>query len=211
MDDRSYRDGFLRHNAVFSECMVIAPLVVCCDTLSKSLMLSLAFVMITVLTVTLGSFYPKKLPYAFRIIFYALTASALYIPAALLCEYISPSTYAALTNMVLPGQGTVSGAAFLYLPLLSVNSFIVLHSELHFYHYRRSRMLGVLLAHAAGFTLAACMIGVIREILAYGTIFGYAVDMPLVMSGIGAPWAGFILIGLLAAAHRHIFRKKQED
>lgn len=209
-NDTAYKDRLFRHNAVFSEGMVIAPIVVCCDTLRKSLLLSLAFVLITVLTVFIGSFYPKKLPYAFRVIGYALTASALYIPTALLCEYLSPSTYAALSVMQLPLLGTVSGAAFLYLPLLSVNSFIVLHSELHFYHYKRFRMLGILTAHAAGFSMAACLVGLIREILGYGTAFGYAVDMPVVMKGFAAPWAGFILIGILAAAHRRAVRNKQE-
>ena len=208
--DRAYKDGLFRHNAVLSEGMVIAPLVVCCDTMRKSLLLSLGFAVITILTVLIGSFYPKRLPYAVRIILYALTASALYIPAALLCEYISPSTYAALSSMQLPGMGTVPGAAFMYLPLLSVNSFIVLHSELHFYHFKRTAMLGVLIAHAAGFALTACLLGAIREILAYGSIFGYAVDMPLVMKGLGTPWGGFVLLGLLAGIHRYLFRKKQE-
>lgn len=211
MHDKSYKDGLLRHNSVLSEGMVIAPIVVCCDTLRKSLLLSLAFGIITILTVCIGSLYSRKLPYAFRVLLYALTASVIYIPTALLCEFVSPATYAALTSMMLPGLGMVSGAAFLYLPLLSVNSFIVLHSELHFYHYKRGRMLGVLAAHAAGFALAACLTGLIREILAYGTVFGYAVDMPLVMAGLGAPWGGFILIGILAAAHRHIFRKKRGE
>ena len=210
-NDSTYKDGLFRHNAVLSEAMVIAPIVVCCNTLRKSLLLSLAFVLITVVTVFIGSFYPKKLPYAFRVILYALTASALYIPTALLCEFLSPSTYAALTAMQLPGAGTVSGAAFMYLPLLSVNSFIVLHSELHFYHYRRLRMLGVLSAHAAGFTLAACVIGTVREIFGSGTFFGFAVDMPQIMRGLQAPWGGFIVLGLLSALHRVIFRRKQEE
>ena len=207
---KAYKDGLFRHNSVLSEGMVIAPVVVCCDTLRKSLLLSLAFVLITVTAVTLGSFYPKKLPYAVRIILYALTASLLYIPTALLCEYLSPETYAALTNMSLPGLGMVSGAAFLYLPLLSVNSFVVLHSELHFYHYTRGKMLGVLLSHAAGFSLAACLIGCIREVFAHGTFFGFAVDMPLILQGLAAPWGGFILIGILSALHRRIFPKKTE-
>lgn len=211
MDHRNDKDGLFRHNSVLSEGMVIAPIVVCCDTLRKSLLLSLAFVMITCITVCIGSLVPRNLPYALRVLFYALTASVIYIPAALLCETISPATYAALTSMMLPGMGMVSGAAFLYLPLLSVNSLIVLHSELHFYHYKRGRMLGVLAAHAAGFVLTACLTGLIREILAYGTVFGFAVDMPLVMAGLGAPWGGFILIGIFAAAHRHIFRKKRGE
>lgn len=210
-NDMNYKDGLFRHNAVLSEGMVIAPVVVLCDTLQKALLLSLEFVLVTVLTVFLGSFYPRKLPYASRIILYVLTASLLYIPSALLCEFIAPAVYAALNVMELPGLGEVSGAAFMYLPLLSVNSFIVLHSELHFYRYRRSRMLGVLTAHAAGFTLAACLMGVMREILAHGTLFGFAVDMPIVMKGFAAPWGGFILLGVLCAVHRALVRRKQED
>ncbi len=206
-----YKDGLFRHNSVLYEGMVIAPIVVCCDTLRKALILSLAFVLITVTSVLIGSLYPRRFPYAVRIILYALTASAIYIPTALLCEYISPSTYAALTNMVLPGQGLVTGAAFLYLPLLSVNSFVVLHSELHFYRYPRKQMLGVLLAHAAGFSLVACLASFLREIAAHGTVLGFAVDMPLVMSGIAAPWGGFILIGILSALHRRAFRSKSEE
>ena len=206
-----YKDGLFRHNSVLYEGMVIAPIVICCDTLKKSLILSLAFALITVTALMIGSLYPRKLPYAVRIILYALTASAVYIPTALLCEYISPSTYGALTNMVLPGQGMVSGAAFLYLPLLSVNSFVVLHSELHFYRYKRKTMFATLLAHAAGFALAACLVGFLREIAAHGTVMGYAVDMPLVMSGTAAPWGGFILIGILAALHRRVFRNKAEE
>ena len=210
-NDDTYKDGLFRRNAVLSEGMVIAPVVVLCDTLQKALLLSLEFVIVTVLTVFLGSFYPRKLPYAFRVILYVLTASLLYIPSALLCEYLSPSTYAALSEMQLPGLGTVSGAAFMYLPLLSVNSFIVLHSELHFYQYRRWKMLGVLTAHAAGFTLAACLTGALREILAHGTFFGFAVDMPIVMQGLAAPWGGFILLGVLCALHRVFTRKDQEE
>ena len=209
--EKAYRDGMFRHNSVLYEGMVIAPVVVCCDTLRKALLLTLAFVLMTVVTVFLGSFYPRRLPYSVRIIFYALTASAIYIPTALLCEYISPATYAAMTCMVLPGIGEVSGPAFLYLPLLSVNSFIVLHSELHFYHYSRKTMVGILLAHAAGFGLTSCLVGVLREIAAHGTVMGFAVDMPLVMSGIAAPWGGFILIGILAALHRRLFRNKSEE
>ena len=187
-NDVTYKDGLLRHNAVLAEGMVIAPIVACCDTLQKALLLSLQFVIVTVLTVFIGSFYSRRLPYAFRILLYVLTASVLYIPSALLCEYIAPATYADLSVLQLPGLGEVSGAAFMYLPLLSVNSFIVLHSELHFYHYRRGKMLGVLTAHAAGFTLAACFAGSVREILAHGTLFGFAVDMPIVMKGFAAPW-----------------------
>lgn len=193
----SVTDGFLRRNAVLSEGMVIAPIVVCCDTLQKSLLLSLVFACITILTVSISSFYPRRLVYAIRIILYALTAALLFIPTSLLVEQ-------------LPFAPTAYGSMVMYLSLLSVNSFIVLHSELYFYRLRRLVMLAVLVCHTAGFCLAACLTGCIRELLAYGSIGGHVVDMPLLMQGFSAPWAGFVVLGVLCALHRVIFPKKED-
>ncbi len=69
-------------------------------------------------------------------------------------------------------------------------------------------MLPVLFFHIAGFCLTALLAGLVREILAYGTICGRAVDMRLLLQGFSAPWAGFILLGVLCALHRKIFPKK---
>ncbi len=183
-------DGMLRRSAVLAEGMVIAPIVVCCDTLPKALILSLAFACITFLTVGIASFYPRKLAYAIKIVLYALTAALVYIPTAMLCDYLQ---YASIG---------------MYLSLLAVNSFIVLHSELFFYQLRRRVMFPTLFFHIAGFCLTAILVGTFREILAYGTICGRVVAMPLLLQGFSAPWAGFILLGVLCALHRKIFPKK---
>lgn len=183
-------DGLLRRNAVLAEGMVIAPIVVCCDTLPRAMILSLAFACMTFLSVVLSSCYPQKLPYAIKIVLYALTAALAYIPVSLLCDYLN---YASIG---------------IYLPLLAVNSMIVLHSELFFYKLRKRVMVPALLFHIAGFCLTALLVGLVREILAYGTICGSAVDMPLLLHGVSAPWGGFILLGVLCALHRKIFPKK---
>lgn len=208
MKQQNSSDGFLKGNAVLAQGMVIAPIVVCCDTLQKALLLSLAFVCITVVTVLVCSFYPKKPAYAIRVVLYALTGALVFIPVSLLCEYISPSVYASVGITEVPGG--LSSAGMMYMPLLTVNSFIVLHSELYFYRVRRSVMLVTLLSHAAGFCLAACVMAGIRELLAYGSILGHVVDMPLLMKGFAAPWGGFIVLGALCALHRRLFPKKGE-
>lgn len=186
-------DGLTRRNAVLAEGMVIAPIVVCCITLRHSLLLSLAFACITLPTVLIGSFYPNKMPYAVKVVLYALTACLCYLPAAMLCRHCFPAEFDAMG---------------MYLPLLTVNSFIVLHSQLHFYPLRRRVMVPVLVFHIAGFCAAALIVGVIRELIAFGTIYGRVVDMPLLMQGFAAPWAGFVLLGVLCALHRVIFPKK---
>jgi electron transport complex protein RnfE len=186
-------DGLLWRNAVLAEGMVLAPIVVCCNTLQKALLLSLAFACITALTVSICSFYPQKAAYAVKMVLYALTAAVIFIPTAMLCRYLYPDIYAEMG---------------MYLPLLTVNSFIVLHSELYFYRLRRTVMLVTLLFYIAGFALTAVLIGAVRELLTYGSLGGHVVDMPLLMQGFSAPWAGFILLGVLCALHRVIFPKK---
>ncbi len=183
-------DGLFSRNAVLAEGMVIAPIVVCCDTLPKALILSLAFACITFLTMAVASLYPKRLAYAVKIVLYAITAAVVYIPVAMLCDFLN---YADIG---------------IYLPLLAVNSFIVLHSELYFRRFRKRVMFPVLVFHIAGFCVTAAAVGLVREILAYGTICGRVVDMPLLMQGFSAPWAGFILLGVLCALHRKLFPKK---
>ena len=197
MHDRHSTDGLFKGNAVLSGGMVIAPLVVCCDTLGKALMVALAFACLTILTVGIGSFYPRRFPYAVRVLLYALTAALLYIPTALLCEFLAPDCYAAVHG--------------LYLPLLSVNSFIVLHSELYFYRLPRRRMLVSLLFHSLGFAMAACAAGIVRELAAYGCIAGHVVDMPLVMRFFGTPGGGFLTLALLCALYRVLTRKRGGD
>lgn len=191
--DFSVFDGLLRKNSVLAESMVIAPIVVCCDTVMKALVLSFAFACITFLTVATASFYPGKLMYAVRIVLYALTAAVYYIPVALLCRLLAPDTVSQLG---------------MYLPLLTCNSMIVLHSELHFYRMRKRIMVPTLLFHILGFCAAALLLGGIRELLAYGTLCSRVVAMPLVFDGIKAAWAGFILLGIACAMHRKLFRRK---
>lgn len=193
--DFSVFDGLLRRNAALSEGMVIAPIVVCCDSLYKALMLSLAFACITFLTILTASFYPPKMVYAVKIILYALTAAVYCIPVTFLCEWLQPDVAAALG---------------MYLPLLAFNSFIVLHSELYFYRIRRKVMLPALFFHILGFSLTAVIIGAVRELLAYGTLCNRVMAMPLVIQGIRAPWAGFILLGIGCALHRKFFRRDKE-
>ncbi|MBQ7003833.1 MAG: electron transport complex subunit E [Oscillospiraceae bacterium] len=188
-------EGLLGRNAVLAQGMVIAPIVVCCTTLPRALIVCLAFALLTFSTVLIGSFYPRRLFYAVRVVLYAVTSAVLFVPVNMLCLYLEPQ---------------LSGSELfrIYLPLLAVNSFVVLHSELYFYRRRRTVMCAALFFHILGFCLTAACVGVVREILAYGTICGHVVDMPLLLQGTAAPWAGFILLGLFCALHRRLFPNK---
>ncbi|MEE5993216.1 MAG: Rnf-Nqr domain containing protein [Oscillospiraceae bacterium] len=194
---KSKVNGFLNGNAVLEKGMVIAPIVICCTTLHNALLVSVAFALITFVTVCICQFYSKNLNYAMRIVCYALTGAAMTIPVLSLCRALQPDYY-----------DTAGDMTAIYLPLLSVNSFIVLYAESYFYQLPRKIMPISLFFHILGFCGVACLVGIIREILSFGTILGNAVDMPLLMRGFSAPWGGFILLGILCALHRVIFSKK---
>jgi electron transport complex protein RnfE len=117
-----------------------------------------------------------------------------------LCRAVNPAFY--------DNAGSMTA---IYLPLLSVNSFIVVYAESYFYKLKKKKMPLVLFSHILGFCAVACIVGTIREILSFGTIFGNALGLPLLMNGFSAPWGGFILLGILCALHRVIFSKKDDE
>ncbi len=196
----SVMDGLLKGNAVLAKGMVIAPIIICCTTLQNALLVSIAFALITMITVCIGASYSKDFSYAVRTILYALTGAGVSIPVLLICRAINSNFY--------DNAGTMTAV---YLPLLSVNSLIVLYAESYFYKMPRKKMPVALFFHILGFCAVACIVGAVREILAYGTIMGNAVDMPLLMKGFSSPWGGFLLLGGLCALHRIIFSEKSDE
>ena len=119
---RSVFDGLLADNTVLSSCMVISPVIICGDTLRNAEALAMAFTSITLLSVLISSFTPKKLPYAVKIIIYAVISSLIYIPVRMAAQEF------------FPGIITRIG---IYFPLLAVNSLIVVQTETKFFRMKR--------------------------------------------------------------------------
>ena len=55
-----------------------------------------------------------------------------------------------------------------------------------------------------GYDAAVLLFAAIREILAFGTIGGTIIGMPVSMNAFQNPFGGFILLGLMAALFRNI-------
>ena len=58
-----------------------------------------------------------------------------------------------------------------------------------------------------GYAIGALVVGIVRELLAYGTLFGMNVFEPL-MPAAKSPFFGFFLIGILAAVCRAVSGKR---
>lgn len=181
--------GLLGDNTVLSALMVISPVIMCGDTLQNALALIYVFSAITLLSVLISSFVPKKLPYAVKIIIYALISSLVYIPVKLLAQEIYPQSIERIG---------------IYYPLLAVNSLIVWQTEAKFFRMNRVKMAGSLIFYILGFDAVMLITGFLRELIAYGTINNRMVNMDTLISGLSQPFGGFIFLGLMCGLYRKI-------
>lgn len=185
----SSADGLLKDNTVLSAGMVIAPVIICGSSVPNALALIYAFSTITLLSVVTASFVPKKLPYAVKIIIYALIASLIYVPIHLLSEQIYPDS---VKNIGI------------FFPLIAVNSLIVYQTEVKFFKMPRLKMISSLVFYILGFDAVILITAFIREIVGCGTIYSRVVDMNFLISGLSQPFGGFILLGLCCGIFRKI-------
>lgn len=182
-------DGLFGDNTVLSSLMVISPVIICGNTLMNAVALMYAFSAITFFSVLIGSFVPKRLPYAAKIIIYAVISSLVYIPVKMLAEEFFPE---------------VVTRVGIYFPLLAVNSLIVVQSETKFYRMKRGAMTGSLVFYILGFDAVMAVIAFIRELLSSGTVNGRLVDADTLISGLGQPFGGFIFLGLCCGVYRKL-------
>ncbi len=188
--------GFLKDNAVLSGLMVISPIIVCGDTIMNALALIYVFSTITFLTVTIGSFIPKKLSYGLKTILLTVIASLIYIPVKALAEEFFP--------------GVVERTG-IYFMLIAVNSIIVVQSHIKFHKMTRGKMTVSLISHILGFDVVMLIISAIRELSAYGTFCGRIVDADIFISGLGMPFGGFIILGLACGLYRYLVPSAKKD
>ncbi len=186
---RSVFAGILGDNAVLSGLMVISPVIVCGDHIRNALVLIYAFSTITFLSVIISSFVPRKLPYAVKIMIYAVISSLVYLPVRTAADTFFPDSVDRIG---------------IYFPLLAVNSFIVFQSEVKFFRMPRGKMTLSLIFYIIGFDAVMLITAFIRELFAYGTINSKMADVDTLISGLGEPFGGFIFLGLMCGVYRKI-------
>ena len=186
-------DGLFRQNIVLMSGLVTAPIVVAATTFERALVLTLSFLMISYSTILICRFVPRRIVYTVRIILYAAVAAVMYIPTALLLGALFPETAA-----------TVS----IYIEIIVVNSLILAKTESRFYLMPYGEMAVDALIYVLGYAIAAFGVGIIRELLAFGSLFGLRVCDPL-MPAAKTPFFGFLLLGILAAVCRGITTRRR--
>lgn len=186
-------DGLFRQNIVLTSGLVTAPIIVAATTAERAAILSLSFFMISYITLLICRSIPRKISYTVRIILYSMVASLVFIPTALLIELLFPET---------------ASSVLLYTQILVVNSLILAKTESRFYLIPFSSMAIDSLVYITGYAIAAFAVGIVRELLTYGTLFGSHICDAL-MPAAKSPFFGFVLLGLYAAACRHYYNRRR--
>ena len=185
-------DGLFRQNIVLMSGLVTAPIIVAATTAMRALVLVMSFFMISYTSILLCRFIPRKIAYSIRILLYAVVAGGMYIPTAYLMNMLFPEIFAAVK---------------LYIGIMTVNSLLLAKAETRFFLKPYGEMAVDVLIYIAGFAAAAFCVGLIREFLAYGTVFGIRLFDPVVPAA-KSPFFGFILVGIFAAMCRVIVRQR---
>lgn len=181
-------DGIFKQNIVLMSGLVTAPVIVAATTAERSVMLIVSFFFISYTSILLCRFIPRQIVYIVRILLYAVVAAAMYIPTMLLLERLFPEA--------------VSGVS-LYVGLMVVNSFLLAKTETRFYLKPYREMLLDAFLYVVGYAIVTLLVGALRELLAYGTVYTFHICEPL-MPAAKSPFFGFILVGVLAAFCRGI-------
>lgn len=181
-------DGLFRQNIVLMSGLVTAPIIVAATTFERALVLTLSFLLISYTSILLCRFIPRKIVYTVRILLYVGVAAIMYIPTALLLNAWFPETAASVS---------------IYIEILVVNSLLLAKTESRFYLMPYGEMALDALVFVLGYSMAAFTVGILREFLAYGQLFGFRVcDAP--MPAAKTTFFGFFLVGILAAVCRAI-------
>ncbi len=183
------KNALLYKNPIFVSGMVIAPVVVMANNFFDALTLVSAFSLITFFTLVISSFVPKNIVYTIRIILYTIIGALVYVPSVIILEYIMPEGVDALG---------------IFFPLFITSSFIISRSESIFFFETKGKMFLDIIFCIIGYDAAVLLFAAIREIVAFGTIGGTIIGMPVAFAAFQNPFGGFILLGLMAALFRNI-------
>lgn len=185
--------GAFIHNPVLTQAIGVCSIAAIFTTLRLSLTMSLILSAVLIVCELLSALILKKLSRWLRISVYMLISVALLIPIMLYLDKSHSEVYASMG---------------IYLPLLAVNSLIVIRCEKFAVKHDVKHALFDAIAASVGFVSASAIVGAIREILSYGTLWGKSVSSLPKLSGMALPFGGLIVIGFIAAFHKWLIQKR---
>lgn len=179
-------------NPVLVSTIGLCPVVAICTSLQSALVLTAITYLTMIFAQVLSSLIFRKCDQWIRIALYSLSGMAIVAPAMMLLQKVFPD------NLIAMG---------LYLPLLVINPLITRQCERVAVKGTVKKAFVNAVSCATGYGIVLIITGFLREFLGNGTIWEAQVfDNPPV-SSFTNPFAGFIVLGFLAALLRLYFKK----
>ncbi len=188
-------DGLFKQNMVFMSGLLTAPVIACTTTLQKSLAVCFVFSLVSLLTILVCRSIPRTIVYTVRVTLYTVAAAVFYIPVILLTEAVFDQS--------------IISAAGIYLPILITNSLILSKTETRFYLEPAGLMTADVIIFIIGFDISCTATGVLRELMASGTIGGAEISVPFTIPAMETTFGGFLFVGIGAGLFRAVYNYRK--
>lgn len=185
-------DSIFAENPVLFFGLSIAPIVTVATSLKAAVVLSLASFIIMIPTVVLSSIIADRVRKGFRIVIYCLMAAVLYIPAF----WVVQTFFSDVLNIV-----------GVFMPLLVVNQILIIKANYHSHVKNPLKAFLDIFSSLIGLSGVLYIVAVIRELIGYGTVWGYTIFKSPPVPAASLPFMGFIILGFLCALATVVHRK----
>ena len=179
-------------NPVLVSAIGLCPVVAICTSLQSALVLTLITYLTMIFSQVLSSLIYRRFEQWIRIALYSLSGMAIVAPVMLLLQKYAPNNFIALG---------------LYLPLLVINPLITRQCERVAVKGTVKKAFVNAVSCATGYGIVLIITGFIREFLGSGSIWDYKIFNSPPLSSFTNPFAGFLILGFLAAILRLYFKK----
>lgn len=185
--------GLLTENALLTTLAGICPAAAVAFSGANGFALGVCALVALLVTNPVSSLIGQRLPGRIRVMILILLAAAAASGEELVLRRLSPDL---LLNLGV------------FLPLISVCGLSIARDGFASSH-RPAVALVDALAHGIGFTVVLTVVGIIREVVGSGTLFGLDVTFGVLppAAAFAAPVGGLLVIGLLAALLKYILRR----
>lgn len=189
------KDGLIRQNPVFVLLLGMCPTMATSTSLNNAIGMGAAATLVLICSNLFIALLRKVIPEKIRIASYIVIIAGFVTLVEMLLKAYFPE---------------ISSSLGVFIPLIVVNCIILARAEAFASKNGPVASLMDGLAMGAGFTLALCLMSVIREIIGNGSLMGYRLlpeSFPGVLIMTRSP-GGFLTLGCLIAAIQFISRKR---
>ncbi len=189
--NNSFSSRLLHNAGIFNPVLVqavgLCPVIAMATTLRGAALLALVATVTITLSEFIASAFLKVIPRWVRTGIYIIIGGSIVTPFMMLIEKVNPELF---------------GSLGIYLPIMAVNSLLVLRCERFAVKLKPLSALADGFTASIGYAAVLVLVGILRELLGSGSIAGFQLFKNMAIPGLLLPFGGFLMIGFAAAALR---------